>query len=144
MLRDPIELVLGLRLRVRRQTLGISQADLAEALAVTVQQLERYELAQERMAAVTLIKAAQRLNSTVAALVGEEVTALAYATPPRPMRQARVDETTLLDNYRAMSPELQAALLDLSRLILEKGVALDGVLQRPRRPGGPGDDPDEG
>jgi transcriptional regulator with XRE-family HTH domain len=139
--RDPIELSLGLRLRLRRQALGVSQADLAEALSVTVQQVQRYEQAENRMAAVTLVRAAQRLNTTVAALVGEEVTAIAYATH-RPPRPTRADAAILLANYQAMSPELQTALLDLSRLILEKGVALDGVLQRPARPGGPADDAD--
>jgi transcriptional regulator with XRE-family HTH domain len=137
---DPIESSLGLRLRLRRQALGVSQDDLAEALGMTVQQLQRYEQAESRMAVVTLIKAAQRLNTTVAALVGEEVTTFAPTTP----RPPRPDVTALLANYQAMSPELQTALLDLSRLILEKGAALDGALQRPspRTPRELGDEAD--
>jgi transcriptional regulator with XRE-family HTH domain len=75
--RDPgrtaqLELAIGARMRTRRRQLGLSQSDLADRLGVSFQQVQKYERGANRVAASTLLLAAQALGTSVAWLVGEE------------------------------------------------------------------------
>jgi len=67
-----LELAIGARMRTRRRQLGLSQSDLAERLGVSFQQVQKYERGANRVAASTLLAAAQALGTSVAWLVGEE------------------------------------------------------------------------
>jgi transcriptional regulator with XRE-family HTH domain len=76
-LRDPgrtaqLELIIGARMRTRRRQLGLSQSDLADRLGVSFQQVQKYERGANRVAASTLLIAAQALSTNIAWLVGEE------------------------------------------------------------------------
>jgi transcriptional regulator with XRE-family HTH domain len=68
-----LELIIGARLRTRRRQLGLSQSDLANQIGVSFQQVQKYERGANRVAASTLLTAAQALNTSIAWLVGEEV-----------------------------------------------------------------------
>ncbi len=68
---DPIDLDVGARIRIRRRLLSISQEELASALELTFQQVQKYEKGVNRVSASMLVKIARRLDTTVAALVGE-------------------------------------------------------------------------
>ncbi|MFC3071214.1 helix-turn-helix domain-containing protein [Phenylobacterium soli] len=67
-----LELSIGARLRARRRQLGLSQTDLAEKLGVSFQQVQKYERGSNRIAASTLVAAAEALSTSVAGLVGED------------------------------------------------------------------------
>ncbi|MFI4949778.1 MAG: helix-turn-helix domain-containing protein [Caulobacterales bacterium] len=67
-----LELAMGARRRARRRQLGLSQTDLAERLGVSFQQVQKYERGANRVAASTLLTAAQALGVSVSWLVGEE------------------------------------------------------------------------
>jgi transcriptional regulator with XRE-family HTH domain len=67
-----MELSIGARLRARRRQLGFSQTDLAEKLGVSFQQVQKYERGSNRIAASTLIAAAEALSTSVSSLVGED------------------------------------------------------------------------
>lgn len=67
-----LELIIGARMRTRRRQLGLSQSDLAERLGVSFQQVQKYERGANRVAASTLLAAAQTLGTSIAWLVGEE------------------------------------------------------------------------
>ncbi|MCR5878061.1 helix-turn-helix domain-containing protein [Phenylobacterium sp. J367] len=67
-----LELAIGARIRTRRRQLGLSQTDLAEKLGVSFQQVQKYERGANRVAASTLIAAAEALGATVSSLVGED------------------------------------------------------------------------
>jgi transcriptional regulator with XRE-family HTH domain len=67
-----VELAIGARMRTRRRQLGLSQTALADQLGVSFQQVQKYERGANRIAASTLVAAAQALGVTVAWLVGEE------------------------------------------------------------------------
>jgi transcriptional regulator with XRE-family HTH domain len=76
-LKDPgrtaqLELIIGARMRTRRRQLGLSQSDLAERLGVSFQQVQKYERGANRVAASTLLLAAQTLGTSISWLVGEE------------------------------------------------------------------------
>lgn len=68
---DPIDVEVGARVRLQRKALGLSQTALAESLGLTFQQVQKYERGANRISASMLVKTAQRLQTTVAALVGE-------------------------------------------------------------------------
>ncbi|HEX2801329.1 MAG TPA: helix-turn-helix transcriptional regulator [Phenylobacterium sp.] len=61
-------------MRTRRRQLGLSQTQLADALGVSFQQVQKYERGANRVAASTLLLAAQTLNISVGWLLGEEAT----------------------------------------------------------------------
>ena len=69
-----LELAIGARLRTRRRQLGLSQSDLAETLGVSFQQVQKYERGANRVAASTLLAAAQALSTSVGWLLGEDHT----------------------------------------------------------------------
>jgi transcriptional regulator with XRE-family HTH domain len=61
----PIDRHVGLRIRMRRKELGISQERLAEALGLTFQQVQKYERAANRVSASKLWQVARALHTTV-------------------------------------------------------------------------------
>lgn len=69
---DPIDVAVGARIRIRRRWLGLSQTDLAKALGITFQQVQKYEKGANRVSASMLVRSAAALETTVAALVGED------------------------------------------------------------------------
>ncbi len=50
----PIDIHVGRRLRMRRALMGISQEDMAEAVGLTFQQVQKYELGSNRVSAARL------------------------------------------------------------------------------------------
>ncbi len=68
-----LDLAIGARLRTRRRQLGLSQSDLSERLGVSFQQVQKYERGANRIAASTLLAAAQALNVSIGWLVGEDI-----------------------------------------------------------------------
>jgi len=80
---DPIDVAVGARIRIRRRWLGFSQTQLANSLGITFQQVQKYERGANRVSASMLVKIAAKLETSVAALVGEDgqqpVEAIIYA-----------------------------------------------------------------
>ena len=68
----PLDLNVGARIRLRRKALGITQSQLAEALGLTFQQVQKYERGVNRVSASVLVKIAKRLDSPGSYLLGEE------------------------------------------------------------------------
>jgi transcriptional regulator with XRE-family HTH domain len=64
-LAHPVDLYVGARLRIRRKVLGLSQTQLAEALGITFQQIQKYERGANRISASKLYEAARLLQSPV-------------------------------------------------------------------------------
>lgn len=62
----PVDRHVGLRIRMRRKELGISQEKLAEALGLTFQQVQKYERAANRISASKLWEVARALQTNVA------------------------------------------------------------------------------
>ena len=117
--RDPIDVAVGAKIRLRRKQLGVSQKTLADAVGVTFQQVQKYENGANRVSASSLARVAKALKMPVAALFDAEPDAApnlfsaigapgaadmlaAYAAiPSRDCRQA------LLDMARALQIEYQ-------------------------------------
>ena len=63
----PVDRHVGLRIRMRRKEMGISQERLAEALGITFQQVQKYERGANRVSASKLYEIAAALRAPVAA-----------------------------------------------------------------------------
>jgi len=81
---DPIDILVGCRLRTRRRELGLTQDDLATALGVRFQQVQKYETGQNRIAASRLYKAAGALRVSVDWFFNHAPTSVVRATDGRP------------------------------------------------------------
>jgi transcriptional regulator with XRE-family HTH domain len=69
---DPVDFAIGARVRARRRQLNLSQSELAAALGVSFQQVQKYERGVNRVSGSTLVTTAAALDTTVGWLVGEE------------------------------------------------------------------------
>lgn len=69
---DPFDVEIASRLRATRESRGLTQVQLGEAIGVSFQQVQKYERGINRVAASTLMKCAAALDTSVAALCGEE------------------------------------------------------------------------
>nr|WP_281417470.1 helix-turn-helix transcriptional regulator [Plastoroseomonas hellenica] len=63
---NPVDQHIAARLRERRLVMGLSQADLAALIGVSYQQLQKYETAENRIAAGRLYEIARSLRTPVA------------------------------------------------------------------------------
>jgi len=95
---NPIDIAVGARIRIRRRWLGLSQTELANALGITFQQVQKYEHGRNRVSASMLVRAAAKLKTTVAALVAED-----GHTPVEPVIYAQLSTAGATDLLGAFS-----------------------------------------
>jgi transcriptional regulator with XRE-family HTH domain len=69
---DPLDLEIARRLKATRITQGMTQTELGQAIGVTFQQVQKYERGSNRVSASTLMKCAVALDTSIAALCGED------------------------------------------------------------------------
>lgn len=62
---NPVDIHVGHRVRLRRNTLGLSQEDVAKHLGVTLQQVQKYERGLNRISASNLLILGRVLNVDV-------------------------------------------------------------------------------
>lgn len=62
---NPVDRHVGLRIRMRRKELGISQERLAESIGLTFQQVQKYERAANRVSASKLWEVSKALSTSV-------------------------------------------------------------------------------
>ena len=110
---DPVDLLVGARIRLRRKMLGLSQSALADALGLTFQQVQKYEKGTNRVSASKLSQIAKKLECTVAHLHAEEPGAAAPGENVIGLGTPGAAEMLAL--FAQLSPALRRALLDLIR-----------------------------
>ena len=120
----PVDLEVGARIRLRRKALGITQSDLAEALELTFQQVQKYERGVNRVSATALVKIANRLECPVTYLLGEDGGGSAEAIPPSAL--VAPGATELLEAYAKIHcSRSRAALLAVARALAVNPVTKD-------------------
>ena len=62
---NPVDRHVGLRIRLRRKELGVSQERLAEAIGLTFQQVQKYERAANRVSASKLWEVSRALSTNI-------------------------------------------------------------------------------
>ena len=69
---SPVDIEVGARIRTRRKLIGMTQINLAEAVGVTFQQIQKYEKGANRVGSSRLVRIAEVLGTSPAALFGQE------------------------------------------------------------------------
>ena len=117
---DPIDGVVGARIRLRRKFVGLSQQALGEALGITFQQVQKYERGSNRVSASMLVKIARKLNCPVSYLLAEEE--LGGGDDSVAGRLAADGALELLEVYARLPDEVsRRAVMGLARTLAEGG-----------------------
>src|SRR5215467_15094246 len=113
----PLDIALGARVRLRRKELGMSQDQLAKAVGITFQQVQKYEHGTNRISFSRLVEICDALECSVGDLIGNlDKTKssgsfsrqVAYLTEP--------GASDLLEAYASIdSPKRRRAILNLAR-----------------------------
>jgi transcriptional regulator with XRE-family HTH domain len=116
---DPIDVHVGLRVRLRRKALGYSQERLAEALDLTFQQVQKYERGANRISASTLYRIAQVLEVPVGYFFDGLYDP---ATPPGEAYAAAYDNVLQGLLLEPNGPALAEAFLSIRRRSTRKSI----------------------
>jgi transcriptional regulator with XRE-family HTH domain len=95
--------------------LAVSQGELATAIGVSFQQVQKYERGVNRVSASTLVRIAKRLGVTAAALIGEDETVLGHSGLSHNLFEDGALD--LLVHYTKMKPATRKALLGLTEAL---------------------------
>ncbi len=60
-----LDVIIGERIRIRRILMNVTQSELASAINVTFQQVQKYEKGRNRVSAVTLFNIAKKLSAPI-------------------------------------------------------------------------------
>jgi transcriptional regulator with XRE-family HTH domain len=128
---DPTDVYIGHRLRAERLARKMSQTQLGQALAVTFQQVQKYERGDNRVSASMLAKAAEALGLSVMEFFPpEKISATASGrVEPGALRGVGA----LSDHFLAMTPARRKLLTQMAREFAREPETDDtGSAARPR------------
>jgi transcriptional regulator with XRE-family HTH domain len=113
---DPLDALIGQRVRRLRAARGLSQTELGQAINVTFQQIQKYEAGTNRIAASTLVRLAAALGVAPDALLSGEAVRPASALAARASLLSTTGAEALLASYASLGSEaLRRAVLSLVR-----------------------------
>lgn len=124
---NPIDRHVGLRIRLRRKELGVSQEKLADQIGLTFQQVQKYERGSNRISASRLFELSRILCVPISYFYegaeavadnagnGHAVPAAAAATAPDASQLASQETGELLRHYYRLTPQVRRRFLDLLR-----------------------------
>jgi transcriptional regulator with XRE-family HTH domain len=112
-----IDVHIGRRLRARRRSLGVSQPQLAEAVGVRFQQIQKYESGEDRISASRLWRLCTALEAPVDYFYEGLASAghATFADDEVGEHEARRDAIALARSYQQLGEEPRRLLLDLAR-----------------------------
>jgi transcriptional regulator with XRE-family HTH domain len=112
---NKLDVALGLRIRQRRKSLGVSQTALAEAVGLTFQQIQKYERGFNRVSFSRLVDIAHALDCRVVDLIGDlddaNIASPLFRQDTAHLRESGAPE--LLAAYSAAPPSLRRVILKL-------------------------------
>lgn len=113
---DPLDVVIGRRVRRLRAARGLSQTELGNAVNVTFQQIQKYEGGTNRIAASTLVRIAAALDVAIDELLTDRARKIEEDAAVRPSLLATPGAEALLVGYARLGSErLRRAVLSLVR-----------------------------
>ena len=121
--RRPVDTHVGTRIRDRRKLLGISRSDLAKALALSIQQVQKYESGDSTVAASRLHEIGLQLGVPAAHFFEDmpqtvESSALPRAEQPSDNRPNPREVRQMVQAYRSIAnAELRHQLYELARTL---------------------------
>lgn len=118
----PVDCHVGLRVRMRRKEMGISQERLADALGITFQQVQKYERGANRVSASKLWEIASALRTPVAYFydgLGEQDGAARRDSTQDFMHSAEGIE--LMASFpRISEPSIRRKIVELVRVVADE------------------------
>jgi transcriptional regulator with XRE-family HTH domain len=132
-----IDTHVGGRIRLRRQLLGISQADLGRAIGLTFQQVQKYERGTSRIGSGLLRVIADALDVPISFFYDDfegpvrgDAQPLTGAFPPPPSSDVMsAREARLLGLWRQAPPEIADAVVALLSACAEPGQTVTDVAE---------------
>lgn len=124
---NPVDLHVGLRIRLRRKELGVSQEKLADSIGLTFQQVQKYERAANRVSASKLWDMARALQTSISyffdGLPDAELNAPASSDGPSPAHAFLMTHEGM--ELAAVFPKVRRArvrrrILDLVRAMVDE------------------------
>jgi transcriptional regulator with XRE-family HTH domain len=115
---NDIDLHLGKRLRRRRRLLGLTQQQLAVAVGIRFQQIQKYECGANRISAARLWQLAEALEVQVSYFydgLAEAQARAEQAVEPREGAMARKETMDLIRAYYQLGERPRRRLLDLAK-----------------------------
>ena len=111
----PLDIALGLRVRLRRKELGISQSGLADATGITFQQVQKYEKGTNRISFSRLIGISQALSCSVRDLIADLGTSGSTDALSKTMAALALPGAfALLEAYKHVAPQHRGAVVKLA------------------------------
>lgn len=128
---NPVDVHVGLRIRLRRKELGVSQEKLAEAIGLTFQQVQKYERAANRVSASKLYEVARALDTSTAYFF-EGLTDAHIRTAAEPGGQSQMqaflltaEGVELATTFPRIQPSrVRRRILDLVRAMVDDGAVV--------------------
>jgi len=112
---NKLDVALGLRIRQRRNALGVSQTVLADAVGLTFQQIQKYERGFNRVSFSRLVDIAHALDCRVIDLIGDlddgAIASPLFGQDTGHLREAGAPE--LLKAFASVTPALRRVILKL-------------------------------
>lgn len=123
---DPIDTHVGGRLRLRRTLMGLSQTELARAVGLTFQQVQKYESGANRVSASRLYHIAEALDIPVSFFFDDVPRAGGLAEAPKPSFEPDRELLELTRNYRSITDaEVRRGIYELVKRLANKDGAGD-------------------
>jgi transcriptional regulator with XRE-family HTH domain len=120
-MKNPIDLHVGQRLRHRRWMLGLTQQELAQAVGIKFQQIQKYESGINRMSASRLWDVANALGVSVSYFFeGLSHAEGQNGSGPKPDVLEDKETLDLIRAYYTLGEAPRRCLLDLARAIGER------------------------
>jgi transcriptional regulator with XRE-family HTH domain len=118
-----IDLHLGRRLRRRRRLLGLTQQQLALAVGIRFQQIQKYECGANRISAARLWQLAEALETPVAYFYDGLAESAAREEERSGEMFSRKETLDLIQAYYRLSERPRRRLLDLAKSLNNEGDA---------------------
>ena len=116
-MKNPIDLHVGQRLRHRRWMLGLTQQELAQAVGIKFQQIQKYESGINRMSASRLWDVANALGVSVSYFFDGLNVVEGNGHGPKPDVLEDKETLDLIRAYYTLGEQPRRCLLDLARAI---------------------------
>ncbi len=114
---DPIDVMVGIKLRSLRQERRMSQTQLGEKLGITFQQVQKYERGVNRVSASMLVKAADALGVPPADLLPESKAAPSRTAAPLDLLANVRGAGEMLEAFSRVPPRLRRELLRFAQTL---------------------------
>lgn len=112
-----IDLYVGANIRIRRKELGLSQIQLAEAVGVSFQQLQKYERGTNRVSSSTLFVMSKVLKVPIQFFfsgLGDQADGIGPASAGVGDLLSENGSLQLLSSYRMLTPPMRRALVAIT------------------------------